>query len=97
MAMAQGFTREQVHSILEDVRSSQLVDETTRTLLLFSERVTREPSKMAPEEIEHLREMGISDAAILEAVHVISLFNYLDRMADALGTPVENFQDMMEG
>jgi 5,10-methenyltetrahydromethanopterin hydrogenase len=28
-------------------------------------------------------------------VAVTSLFNYMDRMADALGAPVEGFQEMM--
>ena len=95
MVMAQGFTAEQVQSILDDVRSSELIDESARALLVFSEKMTREPAKIAPEEVEELRKAGLSDAAILEGVHVISLFNHLDRMADALGTPVENFQQMM--
>jgi len=95
MVMAQGFTAEQVQSILDDVRSSELIDETSRALLVFSEKMTREPAKITAGEVEELRKTGISDAAILEGVHVISLFNYLDRMADALGTPVENFQQMM--
>lgn len=95
MAMAQGFTAEQVQSILDDVRTSELIDETARALLVFSEKMTREPAKIAPEEVEELRKTGLSDAAILEGVHVIAFFNYMDRMADALGTPVENFQQMM--
>ena len=95
MVMAQGFTAEQVQSILDDVRSNELIDESTRSLLVFSEKMTREPAKTAPEEVEELRKTGLSDTAILEGVHVISFFNYLDRMADALGTPVENFQQMM--
>lgn len=97
MVMAQGFTAEQVQSILDDVRSSELIDERTRALLVFSEKATREPGKIVPEEVEELRSAGLSDAAILEGVHVIAFFNYLDRMADALGTPVENFQQMMKG
>lgn len=97
MAMAQGFTSEQVRSILDDVRSSEIIDATARALLVFSEKVTREPVKIAPDEVDELRKAGLSDAAILEGVHVISFFNYMDRMADALGTPVENFQQMMEG
>ena len=28
-------------------------------------------------------------------IHVIAFFNYLDRMADATGAPVENLQEMM--
>ena len=96
--MAQGFSGDQIQSIFNDVRSSELIEETTRSLLLFSEKMTREPAKITQEEVEELRNSGLSDEAILEGVHVISFFNYMDRMADALGTPVENFQKkMMEG
>lgn len=95
MVMAQGFSREQVQSILEDVRSSALIDEETRSLLLFSEKMTRDPAKITSEDVEGLRKGGLSEAGILEGIQVIAFFNYLDRMADALGTPVENMQDLM--
>jgi alkylhydroperoxidase family enzyme len=39
--------------------------------------------------------MGFSDEVILEGIHVIAFFNYLDRMADAAGAQVENLQEMM--
>ena len=45
---------------------------------------------------QELRNQGCSDEEIFEAVAVTSLFNYMDRMADALGAPVERFQDMIE-
>lgn len=35
MAMAQGFTAEQVQTILDDVRSNGLIDESTRSLLVL--------------------------------------------------------------
>jgi uncharacterized peroxidase-related enzyme len=97
MAMAQGFTKAEVQAILEDVRSSRLIEETAKALLIFSERMTQEPARISPEDIEALRRTGLSDEAILEGIHVIALFNSMDRLADALGTPVENFQDMMAG
>ena len=37
-----------------------------------------------------------SDKEIFEPIAVASLFNYMNRMADALGAPVEGFQDMIE-
>jgi len=97
MAMAQGFTKGEVQAILQDVRSSRLIEETAKALLIFSERMTQEPARISPEDIEALRRTGLSDEAILEGIHVIALFNSMDRLADALGTPVENFQDMMAG
>jgi len=33
---------------------------------------------------------------LLTAVAVTALFNFMDRMADALGAPTEGFQDMVE-
>ena len=37
-----------------------------------------------------------TDEEILEAVYVIGFFNLMVRIADALGAPVEGFQQRME-
>jgi alkylhydroperoxidase family enzyme len=96
MAMAQGFSREEVKNIIADIEGSALIDDKTKTLLHFSEKITRESFKIHVETIQELRNQGCSDEEIFEAVAVTSLFNYMDRMADALGAPVEGFQDMIE-
>ena len=95
MAMAQGFTRGQVQAILNDVEGNSHIDEKTRGLLRYAEKVTRHAYKVTPEDMQGLRDLGCSDEEILEATHVIALFNYMDRMADALGVPVEQFQEAM--
>jgi alkylhydroperoxidase family enzyme len=95
MAMAQGFTREQVQSILNDVENTGLIDEKTRGLLRYAEKVTRNAYKVTQEDMQGLRDLGCSEEEILEGTHVIALFNYMDRMADALGVPVEQFQEAM--
>jgi alkylhydroperoxidase family enzyme len=96
MAMAQGYSREDVQAILDNVAETDLIDEKTRSLLLFAEKTTVNSYKLTEADIENLREKKCSAEEIFEAVSVTSLFNYLDRMADALGAPVEGFQDMME-
>ncbi|MDJ0818682.1 MAG: hypothetical protein QNJ58_20910 [Desulfobacterales bacterium] len=96
MAMAQGFTREQVQSILNDIDGSSLIDAKTKLLLHLSEKVTRESFKIHEGTIQELRDQSCSVEDIFEAIAVASLFNYMDRMADSLGAPVEGFQDMME-
>ena len=58
--------------------------------------VTRESFKIHEATIQELRDQGCSVEEIFEAIAVASLFNYMDRMADSLGAPVEGFQDMME-
>jgi len=97
MVMAQGFTEEQVDGILEDVEGSDLIDERTRALLRFAEKVTRHSHKIVERDIRTLRDLGLVDEEILEALHVIAFFNYVDRMADASGAPVENLRQLMAG
>ena len=96
MAMAQGFSREDVENILADVDNTALIDEKTRKLLHLAGKITRHAYKVTEGDIDALREIGCTDDEIFEAVTVTSLFNYMDRMADALGAPVEGFQDMVE-
>ena len=96
MVMAQGqLNREQMQNILDDPEGSDLIDEKTKSLMRLADKMTRESYKITPEDIESLRILGFSDEMILESIHVIAFFNYLDRMADATGAPVENLQEMM--
>jgi alkylhydroperoxidase family enzyme len=46
---------------------------------------------MSPEDLERLRARGFDDAAIHDATQVISYFNYITRIADALGVEPEGF------
>lgn len=96
MVMAQGFTEEQVKSILEDVSNSPLLDAKTKQLLNYAEKATLHAYKITEEDIQRLHKAGCSDEEILEATLVVSLFNFMDRVADALGVPVENFVGMMK-
>ena len=95
MGMAQGFTREQVKSIIDDVDGSELIDTKTKKLLHLAEKTTRHAYKVTEEDIQALIKDGCSEEEVFEAVAVTALFNYMDRMADALGAPVEGFQEMM--
>lgn len=92
MVMAQGYTQEEVESILEDVEGSTLIDEKTKALLRHAEKVTRHAYKVTESDIQSLRDLGLSDEEILEATFVIAGFNMFDRIADALGAPVEHLR-----
>lgn len=95
MVMAQGFTREQVQSILEDIDGSSLIDEKTKKMLNLAKTVTENSYKIHHGTIQDLKDQGCSDEEIFEAVSVASLFNFMDRMADATGAPVEGMQEMI--
>jgi len=51
--------------------------------------VTRTPAAIRRRDVETLRKYGLTDRDILDAVEVISYFNYINRIADALGIDPE--------
>jgi len=56
---------------------------------VYAEKLTLTPAKMTPEDHAPLRAHGLSDRDIHDATQVISYFNYINRVADALGTDLE--------
>jgi len=51
--------------------------------------VTRAPGALSARHLDPLRQEGLSDRDILDAVEVIAYFNYINRIADALGIDPE--------
>jgi alkylhydroperoxidase family enzyme len=47
------------------------------------------PSQVGADDAEALRAHGLDDAAISDAIQVISYFNYINRVAEGVGTDVE--------
>ena len=54
-------------------------------LLRFAKKLTLTPAAMDPGDIEPLRENGWSDSGIAEAVYVIGMFAFFNRVAEAFG------------
>jgi alkylhydroperoxidase family enzyme len=51
--------------------------------------MTHQPASVAEADVARLREQGWSDAAIHDAIQVVSYFNYINRVADAVGVEDE--------
>ncbi|MBA2616458.1 MAG: hypothetical protein H0U90_11910 [Actinobacteria bacterium] len=47
--------------------------------------MTRGPAAVAAPDVEALRAQGLSDEAIHDATQVIAFFNYINRIAEAVG------------
>jgi len=73
---------------MKDYGQAQL-SERQRALCEYADKLTRTPSGMTPSDLDRLRAVGLSDRAILDAVEVIAYFNYINRVADALGVDPE--------
>ena len=54
-------------------------------MLDFVVRLTQAAYKLAPEDLDRLHAAGFDDVAILQITLIASWFNYINRVADALG------------
>lgn len=79
-----------VHAVARDWRSAPL-SPGDRALCEFASKLTLRQQEMAPDDLDRLRAHGFDDRAIHDAVQVISYFNYITRIADALGVEPEDF------
>jgi uncharacterized peroxidase-related enzyme len=77
-------------AIKRDWREAELAP-VDRALCAYAEKVTRTPTELGAADVEALRAVGLEDRAIHDAVQVIAYFNYINRVADALGTDPEDF------
>lgn len=79
-----------VHAVAGDWRTATL-SPGDRALCEFAAKLTRRQDEMSAEDLDHLRTHGFNDRAIHDAVQVIGYFNYITRIADALGVEDEDF------
>lgn len=67
------------------VRGELPSDPRLRALCGLAVKMTRQPASIREEDIEDVRAQGLDDAAIHDAIQVIAYFNYINRVADAVG------------
>jgi len=79
-----------VEAIKTDWRRAQASD-ADRALMGFAVELTKTPGAMRREHVDALRAAGFDDRGISDAVQVISYFNYINRVADALGVDLEEW------
>lgn len=61
------------------------VSEQDHVMLDYAAKLTRDATLVQPEDHERLRAAGFDDRAILQITLIASWFNYVNRVADALG------------
>jgi uncharacterized peroxidase-related enzyme len=86
--------QEKVLKIQEDYTQVDF-DPATKTLLDFAVKLTLNIKDMEKANIDSLRTNEFTDEDILDAVHLISYFNFVNRVLDALGAEPE--EDMRFG
>jgi len=63
-----------------------------RATLGFLETLTLRPDELTREDADAVRAAGVSDEALVDAIHVGALFNMIARLADALGWDVPSWE-----
>jgi uncharacterized peroxidase-related enzyme len=62
-----------------------------RAMLDYAVKLTVAPSTASQEDIKILRGHGFDDRDVLDIIHVICLYNFNDRLADATGISGHDF------
>jgi alkylhydroperoxidase family enzyme len=68
----------------QDFRSAPISD-ADKTMLDYVVKLTKDATKVSRSDHEVLRAAGFDDTGILQITLIASWFNYINRVADALG------------
>lgn len=85
--MQSGGTSGLVAQVKRDWRSAPL-SEADRAMLGYAEKLTLNPSAMTRADLDELRR-HFSERQAFDIVLIACLFNYMDRIADALGVELD--------
>ena len=73
-----------MRALEEDYRTAP-IDERDRAMLDYVVQLTRDATRIGPADHARLRSAGFDDTGILQITLIASWFNYINRVADALG------------
>jgi len=60
-------------------------------LLSYTKLITEAAHRSTAKDVQKLRDAGWSDEQISEAVYIIALFAFFNRVADAFGVPSQDY------
>ena len=75
---------ELVRALQQDYRAAR-ISERDRVMLDYVAQLTRDATGIGLQDHERLRSVGFDDQGILQITLIASWFNYINRVADALG------------
>jgi uncharacterized peroxidase-related enzyme len=73
-----------VEALQRDYHSAP-ISEQDRVMLDYVVKLTKDATKVSPADHQKLRAAGFDDRGILQITLIASWFNYINRVADALG------------
>jgi alkylhydroperoxidase domain protein len=76
-----------VQRLLDDGTSAPQDDPQWRAVIDASVALTTTPGEFGPEHVQRLRDAGLDDLAIADAIHGAAFFNWANRLMLSLGEP----------
>ena len=76
--------KELVEALEKDYRTAPITAQ-ERVMVDYVVKLTKDATKCSKSDIEKLRAVGFDDRGILQITLIASWFNYINRVADALG------------
>ncbi|PYT63880.1 MAG: peroxidase [Acidobacteria bacterium] len=73
-----------VEALKRDFRTAP-ISEQDRTMLEYVVKLTKDATQCSREDIAKLRKAGFDDRGILQITLIAAWFNYINKVADALG------------
>ena len=73
-----------VRALRDDLATAPIL-ESDRVMLQYVVKLTKDATRIGPEDHERLRAAGFDDRGILQITLIAAWFNYINRVADALG------------
>jgi uncharacterized peroxidase-related enzyme len=73
-----------IEALRADYRTAPITEQ-ERVMLDYVVTLTKDATKCSPKDHEALRAVGFDDRGILQITLIASWFNYINRVADALG------------
>jgi uncharacterized peroxidase-related enzyme len=73
-----------VEALRRDYKTAP-ISEQDRVMLDYVIKLTEDATKCSPKDHDRLRAVGFDDKGILQITLIASWFNYINRVADALG------------
>ena len=73
-----------VEAIRKDYRTAPIAEQ-DRVMLDYAVKLTKDATQCSPEDHRKLHAAGFDDKAILQITLIAAWFNYINKVADALG------------
>jgi alkylhydroperoxidase family enzyme len=80
-----------VEAILEGKLDEACLTPAERALMTYVELITNRAPRSAHADVQKLRDAGWTEDQIAEAVYIIAIFAFFNRVADAFGVPAQDY------